>query len=150
MRFLLRVVEAVREAWPQEKPLSVRLSVTDWVEGGITPDDVVAVARELRERGVDLVHCSSGGVVPVVPSNVGPGYQVPLAEQVRREAGIPTAAVGLITAPEYAEVIVREGHADLVALGRELLRSPYWPLHAARTLGHDMPWPKPYERARPR
>ena len=147
-RLLLRVVEAVRQVWPEEKPLFVRVSATDWAEGGLTPDEVASVARKLRALGVDLVDCSSGGLINVSPPGIGPGYQVPFAEQVRREAGIATAAVGLITKPELADEIVRNGRADLVALGRELLRHPHWPLDAARILGHEVPWPRQYLRAR--
>ncbi len=153
MRFLLRVVDAVREVWPAGKPLLVRISATDWAQGdlaprGLTVDDQVAVARELKARGVDLIDCSSGGTLPVGPPDPGPGFQVPFAEKIRREAGIATAAVGLITAPAQADAIVRNGRADLVALGRELLRHPYWPLHAARVLGYDLEWPWQYRRAR--
>lgn len=147
-RLLARVVEAVRQVWPEDKPLFVRVSATDWVEGGLAPDEVVSVARRLRALGVDLVDCSSGGLVPAAPPGIGPGYQVPFAEKVRREAGVATAAVGLITAPEMADEIVRNGRADLVALGRELLRHPYWPLDAARILGHEIAWPRQYRRAR--
>ena len=147
-RALLRVVDAVREVWPAQKPLLVRLSVTDWAQGGITVDDTVVVARWLAGHGVDLVDCSSGGILPTPPPNVGPGYQVPLAEAVRCQAGIPTSAVGLITTPELAEEIVRNGRADLVVLGRELLRHPFWPLDAAKTLGAEIAWPHQYERAR--
>jgi NADPH2 dehydrogenase len=149
MRFPLRVVDTVRDAWPEDKPLFVRISATDWTEGGLTPDDHVIFCRELKARGVDLVDCSSGGIVPVGPPDLGPGYQVPFAEQIRREAGIRTAAVGLISTPELADELVRNGRADLVALGRELLRHPYWPLDAARLLGHDGGWPRQYRRARP-
>lgn len=148
MRFLLRVAGAVRKAWPEEKPLLVRVSATDWVEGGLVPDDTVLVARELQALGVDLIHCSSGGSVPDAPVKLGPGYQVPFAQKVRHEAGIATAAVGLITTPELADEVVRNGRADLVALGRELLRHPYWPLHAAHALGHEIGWPRQYRRAR--
>jgi 2,4-dienoyl-CoA reductase-like NADH-dependent reductase (Old Yellow Enzyme family) len=148
MRFLLRVVEAVRRVWPEDSPLFVRVSATDWVDGGLTPDEIVIVARELLARGVDLIDCSSGGSVPALPPSVGPGYQVPFADRIRREAGIATAAVGLITAPEQADEIVRNGRADLVALGRELLRHPYWPLDAARKLNVEITWPQPYRRAR--
>jgi len=111
-------------------------------------DDQVQVARWLKAGGVDLVDCSSGGNTPRLPP-VGPGYQVPFAERIRREAGIATMSVGLITAPELAEEIVRNNRADVVALGRELLRNPYWPLQAARALGDDFAWPKPYQRAKP-
>jgi 2,4-dienoyl-CoA reductase-like NADH-dependent reductase (Old Yellow Enzyme family) len=148
MRFLLRVVEAVRQVWPQDKPLLVRVSATDWSDGGLTPDEVVVVARELLARDVDLIDCSSGGSVPARPPARGPGYQVPFAEKIRREAGIATAAVGLITTPELADEIVRNGRADLVALGRELLRHPHWPLDAARTLGRQIPWPRQYRQGR--
>lgn len=147
-RLLLRAVEAVRAAMPDAQPLLVRLSCSDWMDGGITPDEQVQVARWLKARGVDLVDCSSGGGTPQLPP-VGPGYQVPFAEKIRREAGIATMAVGLVTAPEMAEEIVRNGRADLVAMGRELLRSPYWPLQAARALGVNLDWPKPYLRAKP-
>ena len=148
MRLLMHVVEAVRQVWPAEKPLLVRVSSTDWVEGGLTVEDIVEVARALKERGVDLVDCSSGGITASTPSDLGPGYQIPFAEQVRREAGIATAAVGLITTPELADEVIRNGRADLVALGRELLRHPYWVLDAARTLGHDWEWPRQYIRAK--
>jgi 2,4-dienoyl-CoA reductase-like NADH-dependent reductase (Old Yellow Enzyme family) len=148
MRLLLRVTDAVRQAWPAHKPLLVRLSATDWVEGGLTPDDTVSITRRLKDLGVDLIDCSSGGNVPVVPPELGPGYQVPFAEKVRDEAEIATAAVGLITSPEQADAIVRNGRADLVALGRLLLRRPYWPLEAARRLGHEIPWPRQYRRGR--
>jgi NADPH2 dehydrogenase len=146
-RLLLRVVDAVRQVWPEQRPLLVRISATDWVEGGLMIDDQVQVARWLKAHGVDMVDCSSGGIAPVAPAD-GPGYQVPFAEKIRREAGIPTMAVGLVTAPEMAEEIVRNGRADVVALGRELLRHPYWPLDAARALRQDIAWPKQYLRAK--
>lgn len=147
-RLLLEIVEAVRAVWPAHKALLVRLSATDWVEGGLTVDDQVRVARWLGERGVDLVDCSSGGNAPALPPDIGPGYQVTLAEQIRREAGVGAMAVGMITSPQQAETIVRTGQADLAALGRELLRQPYWPLHAARALGYDVEWPQQYRRAK--
>ncbi|HWU41293.1 MAG TPA: NADPH dehydrogenase NamA [Candidatus Acidoferrum sp.] len=147
-RMLLRVVDAVREVLPMGKPLLVRLSCTDWIKGGVTIDDQVQVSRWLKAHGVDLLDCSSGGSTPQLPP-VGPGYQVPFSERIRREVGIPTMTVGLITTPEMAEEIVRNGRADMVAMGRELLRNPYWPLHAARALGHDLAWPKQYLRAKP-
>ncbi|HWP35068.1 MAG TPA: NADH:flavin oxidoreductase/NADH oxidase [Thermodesulfobacteriota bacterium] len=149
-RLPLRVAAAVREAWPAHLPLFVRISATDWVEGGWDLPQAVQFARWLKELGVDLVDCSSGGLVPTARIPVGPGYQVPFAAAIRREAGIATGAVGLITAPEQAEQIVATGQADAVLLARELLRHPYWPLHAARALGVDFPWPPQYERARPR
>jgi 2,4-dienoyl-CoA reductase-like NADH-dependent reductase (Old Yellow Enzyme family) len=147
-RMLLRVVDTVRAAFPDSQPLVVRLSCTDWTEGGVTIEDQIQVARWLKAHGVDLVDCSSGGSTPQLPA-VGPGYQVPFAERIRREAGVATMSVGLITSPEMAEEIVRNGRADVVAMGRELLRNPYWPLQAARALGHDLAWPKQYQRAKP-
>lgn len=146
MRLALEVVDAVREVWPEHLPLLVRLSATDWVEGGLTVAETVEVARALKGRGVDLIDVSSGGNVP---ANIAlkPGYQVPFAEQVRREADILTAAVGLITEPQQANEIVRSGRADLVALARELLRNPHWPLAAAHALGQDISWTPQYVRA---
>jgi len=150
-RLLLEVVEAVRGAWPEELPVLVRLSATDWVEGGWDLEQSVELARRLRSLGVDLVDCSSGGLVPGATIPLAPGYQVPFAERIRREAGIATGAVGLITEPGQADEIIREGRADLVLLARQLLREPSWPLRAAHELGHDdvAPWPKQYLRARP-
>ena len=147
-RLLLRVVDAVREALSEARAILVRLSCTDWIEGGLSIEDQVQVARWLKAHGVDLLDCSSGAITSFVPP-VGPGYQVPFAEKIRREAGIATMSVGLITTPEMAEEIVRNGRADMVALGREFLRNPYWPLQAARALGHDLTWPKQYQRAKP-
>lgn len=146
-RFVVEVVRAVRRVWPDRLPLAIRLSCTDWVPGGWTPDDSVALATRLKGEGVDLVDCSSGGVVPGVKIPVGAGYQVPLAEAVRK-AGVLTAAVGLITEPTHADEIVRNGRADLVMLARELLRDPYWPLHAARALRHADLAPPPPQYAR--
>jgi len=147
-RLPLRVVDAVRGVWPESRPLLVRLSCTDYIQGGLTLDDQVQVARWLKAHGVDLVDCSSGAITPALPP-VGPGYQIPFAERIRRETGIATMAVGMITTPEMAEEIVRNGRADVVAMGRELLRSPYWPLQAARVLAHDIEWPRQYLRAKP-
>lgn len=135
VRFVLETARAVRRVWPSELPLFVRLSCTDWVEDGWTIEDSVALARRLRPEGVDLIDCSSGGIVPGVKIPVGPGYQVPFAERIRREAEIPTAAVGLIQEPKQAESILREGRADMVLLARAMLRDPYFALHAARELG---------------
>ena len=147
-RLLLRVVDAVREPLSETRAILVRLSCTDWIEGGLTIEDQVQVARWLKAHGADLLDCSSGAITSFVPP-VGPGYQVPFAEKIRREAGIATMSVGLITTPEMAEEIVRNGRADMVAMGREFLRNPYWPLQAARALGHDLAWPKQYQRAKP-
>mgnify|MGYP000520357362 CR=1 FL=1 len=136
-RLLLQVVDVVRSAMPQELPLAGRLSCSDWIEGGWTIGDSVQLAKQLREQGVDLIDCSSGGISPKAWIAVGPGYQVPFAEAIRREAGIPTAAVGLITEPKQAEAILQNAQADLVLLAREMLRDPYWPRTAARSLGID-------------
>jgi 2,4-dienoyl-CoA reductase-like NADH-dependent reductase (Old Yellow Enzyme family) len=148
-RFPLRVAAAVRAAWPDHLPLLVRLSCTDWVDGGWDLESSVELCRRLRGLGVDLIDCSSGGLTPDARIPAGPGFQVPFAAAIRRQAGVATAAVGLVTAPAQAEQIVATGEADAVLLGRELLRDPYWPLHAARTLGVDADWPAQYLRARP-
>lgn len=148
LRFPLRVARAVREEWPDELPLFVRISATDWVEGGWDIDQSVLLARRLKEIGVDLIDCSSGFAVPDEPIPFGPGFQVPFAARIRTEAGIPSGAVGLITEPAQAEQIVATGQADVVLLGRQMLRDPYWPLHAAKTLGVDMDWPNQYLRVK--
>ncbi|MEO6209000.1 MAG: NADH:flavin oxidoreductase/NADH oxidase [Gemmatimonadaceae bacterium] len=147
-RFLREIVAAVRAVWPEHLPLFVRISATDWVEGGWTVEDSVELARVLNPLGVDLIDCSSGGNVAKVRIPVGPGYQVPLAERVKKDAGILTGAVGLITDARQADDIIREGKADIVLLAREELRDPYFALRAAKKLGVDVPWPKQYERAK--
>jgi 2,4-dienoyl-CoA reductase-like NADH-dependent reductase (Old Yellow Enzyme family) len=147
MRLPLAVASAVREAWPAAWPLFVRISATDWAEGGWDLPQSVQLARELGKSGVDLIDVSSGGLVGTARVPAGPGYQVPFADAIRREAGLPTGAVGLITSPEQAEQIVATGQADAVLLGREFLREPYWPLSAARRLGADFPRPPQYQRA---
>jgi 2,4-dienoyl-CoA reductase-like NADH-dependent reductase (Old Yellow Enzyme family) len=147
VRALLEVVDGVRAEWPERLPLFVRISATDWVEGGWDIEQSVSLAGLLKQRGVDLIDVSSGGLVPKAHVPVGPGYQVPLAERIRREVAIPTAAVGLITEAAQADEIVRAGQADLVLLARELLRDPYWALHAAAKLGARISWPVQYLRA---
>lgn len=152
-RWPLEVIDAVRAAWPEDRPLLVRVSATDWApEGtdGWTLDDTVAFAAVLRERGVDLVDCSSGGSLPDARIPVGPGYQVPFAEAVRAKAGLPTGAVGMITDAAQAEAIVADGRADAVLLARQLLRDPAWPRTAAAELGGSIRWPVQYQRAQPR
>jgi 2,4-dienoyl-CoA reductase-like NADH-dependent reductase (Old Yellow Enzyme family) len=139
----------VRAAWPAELPLWVRLSATDWAEGGWDVDEAVRLAGLLRDEGVDLVDSSSGGVVAHQRVPVAPGFQVPFAERIRREAGVRTGAVGLITEPAQADAILRAGQADVVLLGRVMLRDPYWPLHAAHALGVEGPWPVQYLRGTP-
>lgn len=147
VRLTLRVVDAVRAAWPAELPLFLRISATDWVEGGWTLEDTVRLATVLRQRGVDVLDCSSGGQAPHARIPVEPGYQVPFAERVKRDTGMLTAAVGMITEPLQAEAIVAGGQADFVLLARELLRNPYWPLQAARALGLKPGAPPQYRRS---
>jgi 2,4-dienoyl-CoA reductase-like NADH-dependent reductase (Old Yellow Enzyme family) len=146
-RLLREVTAAVRAVWPERLPLFVRLSATDWTEGGWNLDQSVELAKTLKGLGVDLVDCSSGGLVPRAEIPLGPGYQVPFAARIRAEAGLPTGAVGLITGAEQAEHILAQTSADLILLGRELLRDPRWPLHAAQILGVQVPWPASYARA---
>ena len=148
-RLMLEVAGAVRAEWPEDLPLLVRISATDWVEGGWNADESVELARMLRGIGVDLVDVSSGGQTPDAKIPAAPGFQVEFAARIRREAGIATAAVGLITDAAQANGIIARGEADLVLLAREMLRDPYWPLHAAATLGEEMSWPKQYLRAAP-
>jgi 2,4-dienoyl-CoA reductase-like NADH-dependent reductase (Old Yellow Enzyme family) len=147
VRLCLEVVDAVRGVWPGRLPVFVRISASDWKEGGWDLEQSVELARRLRDRGVDLVDCSSGGAVHDQQITVGPGYQVPFAERIRRDAGVATGAVGMITEAAQADAIIRGGQADVVLLARELLRDPYWPLHAADELGHVVPWPPQYLRA---
>ena len=146
-RLTLQVVDAVRAVWPAHLPLFVRISASDWAENGWSIDDSVALAGQLRAHGVDLIDCSSGGLIPHAAIPLGPGYQVPFAARIRAEAAIPTAAVGMITDPHQANTVIAEAQADLVFLAREMLRDPYWPLHAAATLGEPASWPVQYLRA---
>ncbi|MFF9373520.1 NADH:flavin oxidoreductase/NADH oxidase [Streptomyces griseoluteus] len=152
-RFALEVVDAVRAVWPDDLPVFFRVSATDWLREngddreGWTAEETVRLAKELRARGVDLLDVSTGGNVPDVKIPVGPDYQVPYAQRVREEAGLPVAAVGMITDPEQAEAIVASGKADAVLLGRELLRDPYWARHAATKLGGEVSTPDQYHRA---
>jgi 2,4-dienoyl-CoA reductase-like NADH-dependent reductase (Old Yellow Enzyme family) len=148
IRLVLDVVDAVRSAWPESLPVLLRISATDWADGGWDLEQSIELARRVLGRGVDLIDCSSGGAVPWARVPLAPGYQVPFAAALRREAGIPTAAVGLITEPRQAEAIVAEGSADLVLLARQFLREPYWPLRAARELGAEAAWPSQYLRAK--
>jgi 2,4-dienoyl-CoA reductase-like NADH-dependent reductase (Old Yellow Enzyme family) len=149
IRLPLRVANRVRQTWPDDLPLFVRISASDWVDGGWDLPQSIAFAKRLRDVGVDLIDCSSGGAVPGAKIEIGPGYQVPFARAIRAEAGVATGAVGLITDAHQAEEIIRSGSADAVLLARELLRDAYWPLHAAHTLGVDVPWPDQYQRAKP-
>jgi 2,4-dienoyl-CoA reductase-like NADH-dependent reductase (Old Yellow Enzyme family) len=149
MRLPIEVAREVRGAWPQQLPLFVRISATDWIEGGWDLEGSVELARRFKEVGVDLVDCSSGGIVPGARIPFGPGYQTSFAAAIRRQVGIPTGAVGMITQPVQAEQIVATGQADVVLLAREMLRDPYWPLRAARVLDAEASWPAQYLRARP-
>jgi 2,4-dienoyl-CoA reductase-like NADH-dependent reductase (Old Yellow Enzyme family) len=148
MRLTLRVAEAVRAALPEELPLFVRISGSDWAEGGWDLAQSIELAKRLKDEGVDLIDCSSGGLVPYAKIELGPGYQVPFARAVRKEAGIATGAVGLITDAHQAEAILQDGDADAVLLARQFLRDPYFALHAARELGEELAWPVQYGRAR--
>jgi 2,4-dienoyl-CoA reductase-like NADH-dependent reductase (Old Yellow Enzyme family) len=150
IRFVLEVTDAVRRAWPERLPLFVRISATDWSEEGWSIEDSIALAKRLKQHGADVIDCSSGGNLPHAKIPVAPGYQVPFAERIRREAGIMTAAVGMITAAAQAEQIVHLGQADAVILARQLLRDPYWPIHAALELGAPIQPPVQYLRAFPR
>jgi len=148
IKFLLEIIESVKEVWPGDLPLFVRISVSEWTEGGWTADDSVALSRVLKEKGVDLVDCSSGGNIATAKIPLKPGYQVEFAEKIRREAGVLTGAVGLITEPVHADEIIQTGQADMVLLAREMLRDPHFALRAAHQLGHDIKWPVQYERAK--
>lgn len=148
-RLVREVVAAVRSKWPERLPLLVRLSATDWVEGGWNVDETIELCRSLPGMGVDLVDVSSAGLVPTAVIPAGPGFQTEFAARVRKEAGIATAAVGLITSPAQADHIVRSGQADMVLIGREVLRNPYWPMTAAHALGQSASWPAQYLRAAP-
>lgn len=149
IRLTLETVAAIRAVWPERLPLLVRLSATEWVDGGWSVEESIQLSRLLQDAGVDLIDVSSGGGVPHAPIPLGPGYQTSLATAIRREANIATGAVGLITAPELADHLIRSAQADMVLLGRELLRNPYWPLQAAAQLKSPVAWPASYLRAAP-
>jgi len=148
IRLLLEIVKSVQEIWPEQKPLFVRISASDWAEGGWNIDESVALAKILKQEGVDVMDCSSGGAVAHQKISLGPGYQVPFAERIKKEANIITGAVGLITTAEQAEEILATGKADLILIARESLRNPYFPFQAAAQLGEDIAWPNQYVRAK--
>ena len=148
MRFPIRVARAVREAFPSGRPVFVRISATDWAEGGWDLEQSIELSKRLKSEGVDLMDCSSGGLVPGAKIPLGPGYQVPFAEAIRHEADIATAAVGMITEPRQAEEILESGKADAIVMARAFLRDPYWPMHAAKELGAEIEWPVQYGRAK--
>jgi 2,4-dienoyl-CoA reductase-like NADH-dependent reductase (Old Yellow Enzyme family) len=145
----LRIARAVRAVWPDHLPLFVRISCTDWADDGWDLPQSIVLCHELKALGVDLIDCSSGALVPHASIPAGPGFQVPFSAKIRERVGIATGAVGLITHPVQAEQIIATGQADAVLMAREFLRQPYWPLHAAKTLGVEFPWPDPYGRAKP-
>jgi 2,4-dienoyl-CoA reductase-like NADH-dependent reductase (Old Yellow Enzyme family) len=149
-RLIREIVTAVRSSWPKGAPLFVRISATDWVEGGWDLEQSIELARSLKQLGVDLIDCSSGGTVPHAKIPAGPGYQTPFAQRIRHEAEILTGAVGMITSPVQAEQIIGTGQADAIVIAREFLRDPYWPLRAAKELGQSISWPVQYLRAAPR
>jgi 2,4-dienoyl-CoA reductase-like NADH-dependent reductase (Old Yellow Enzyme family) len=149
MRFPLAVFDAVRAAWPHDKPVGIRVSAIDWVEGGWRMEDTVAFGHALAKRGCDWIDVSSGGLVAGENITVGPGYQVPFAEQVRKQTGLTTMAVGMITEPRQAEAIISSGQADMVALARGMLYDPRWAWHAAAELGAEVAYPNQYQRCRP-
>ena len=148
IRFLVEIIQAIKEVWPAGLPLFVRISSTDWAEGGWNIEDSIKLASALFDTGVDLIDCSSGGNVPNVKIPVAPGYQVPFSQAIRQKTAMLTAAVGFITQAAQAEEIISSGKADIVFLAREMLRDPYFPLHAARQLGVDVEWPPQYQRAK--
>ena len=150
IRLLLEIIKSIQAVWPQNLPLFVRISATDWMEGGWTADEAVQLSSILKLNGVDLIDCSSGGNVLHAKIPFAPGFQVPFAERIKNEAGIMTGAVGLITEPQQAEDILSRGQADLILIARASLRDPNFPLHAAQALGDDVPWPVQYERAKPK
>lgn len=147
LRFPLRVIEAVRDVWPQRLPLFCRISATDWIDGGWDVAQSIELAKRMKALGVDLIDCSSGGIVPGAKIPVAPGYQVQFADAIRKHAEIATGAVGMITEPQQADEVLEAGQADLVILARELLRDPYWPRRAAQTLNAKLKPPVQYERA---
>jgi 2,4-dienoyl-CoA reductase-like NADH-dependent reductase (Old Yellow Enzyme family) len=148
-RILREIVAAVRRSWPERAPLFVRISATEWIDGGWDIQQSIELARQVKELGVDLIDCSSGGNVAQSKIPVGPGYQTPFAERIRRETGVMTGALGMITSAVQAEHILATGQSDAVVIAREMLRDPYWPLRAARELGQAISWPVQYLRAGP-
>jgi 2,4-dienoyl-CoA reductase-like NADH-dependent reductase (Old Yellow Enzyme family) len=148
IRLLLEITEAIQSVWPHNLPLFVRISATDWAKGGWNADDAVKLSAILKIQGVDLIDCSSGGLVPDVKIPLGPGYQVSFSERIKKETGILTGAVGLITGEQQADEILMKNQADLIFLARASLRDPYFALHAAHILGDDISWPIQYKRAK--
>jgi 2,4-dienoyl-CoA reductase-like NADH-dependent reductase (Old Yellow Enzyme family) len=150
IRFLLEIIGATKEVWPEDLPLFVRISATDWKEGGWSIEESIKLSAILKENGVDLIDTSTGGNITGVKIPLTPGYQVPFAARIKQEAGIMTGAVGLINTAQQAEDILSNGEADLILMARQMLRDPYFPVHAAHELGEDIQWPSQYERAKPK
>ncbi|HYD34427.1 MAG TPA: oxidoreductase, partial [Methylophilaceae bacterium] len=148
-RLVLRIARLLQDIWPQDKPLFVRISAVDWVEGGWTIADSIQLAKWLKDIGIDLIDCSSGGLMLDAKIPASPGYQTGFAAEIRAQSGIATGAVGMITDAAQAEHIIVTEQADVVFLARELLRDPYWPLHAAHQLKAEIEWPVQYARAKP-
>jgi 2,4-dienoyl-CoA reductase-like NADH-dependent reductase (Old Yellow Enzyme family) len=148
IRLLLEIIKEVQTVWPEDLPLFVRLSATDWAEGGWNIEEAVQLSAILKMEGVDLIDCSSGGLVPYAKIPVGPGYQVAFAERIKKEADLLTGAVGMITEEQQAEDILKKGQADLIIIARASLREPYFALNAAKVLGDDIEWPLQYQRAK--
>lgn len=148
IRFLLEIIDAIHTVWPATLPVFVRISASDWVEGGWTINDSVQLATVLQTKNIDLIDCSSGGISPHAKIAAGPGYQVGFAAAIKQQTGMPTGAVGIITNATQAEEILQQQQADLIIMAREFLRDPYFPLHAAKELGEDIEWPKQYVRAK--
>lgn len=147
-RLLLETIDAIKRVWPDSLPFWVRISATDWIEGGWNIDESVQLASLLKEKGVDVIDVSSGGTSPDAKIPAAPGYQVPFAARIKKETGILTGAVGLITEAVQAEEILEKNKADMIVMARALLRDPYFPLHAAKALNHDLDWPVQYRRAK--
>ncbi len=148
-RLLLEIIDVVKRGnWPKNKPIFVRISAVDWVDGGFDLESSIALARMLKDLGVSLIDCSSGGIAPNAKMNIYCGYQLGFAKEIKEKTGIPVSGVGFITKPEFADFILGSGMADMVEMGRELLRNPHWPLHAAHKLGANIEWSKQYLRAK--
>jgi 2,4-dienoyl-CoA reductase-like NADH-dependent reductase (Old Yellow Enzyme family) len=147
-RFATEIATRIRRIIPEDFPLLARISSSDWIEGGWDIEDSLYLSKKLKDAGVDLIDCSSGGNAPKATIPAGPGYQIEFSERIKKETGILTGGIGFITSPEQADQIIRTSQADIVLLAREILRNPYWPLHAAKVLKAEVDWPKQYERAK--
>ncbi len=147
-KLLIEIINSIKKVWPENKPIFVRISAIDWIEGGFNLTDSIALAKMLKKVGVSLIDCSSGGIAPNAKMNIYHGYQLTFAREIREKASMPVAAIGLVTTPELADFVIHSGTADMVAMARELLRNPYWVLNAARELNSEITWPNQYLRAK--